>query len=168
MSMGVENGGSRMLTVMFFGTLGEEAHSALFDLRWMLVFIVALIVADFWFGVSDSLKNKKKFRFSRAGRRTCNKAMDYLMYLLAGALLGKAIFEPLGWADHTVTAAIGLGLGCVWEIDSIVGHVCALHGVTNRLSVKRLIVALLKKKDKDLGEVVEEALEEKDGSKGGA
>lgn len=36
-------------------TMGMEAMQALFDLRWMLVLIVVLIVADFWFGVSDSL-----------------------------------------------------------------------------------------------------------------
>lgn len=141
-------------------TMGGEALSALFDLRWMLVFIVALILADFWFGVSESLKKNEHFRFSRAGRRTCNKAVDYLTYLLVGALLGLAIFEPLGWANHTTTAAVGLGFGCVWEIDSIIGHACALHGVKNRFSVKRLIISLIKRKDRELGEAVEDAMDE--------
>ena len=60
------------------GTMSTEALTALFDLRWMLVLIVVLIVADFWFGVSESLKKREHFRFSRAGRRTCNKAVDYV------------------------------------------------------------------------------------------
>ena len=38
------------------GTMSTEALTALFDLRWMLVLIVVLIVADFWFGVSESIK----------------------------------------------------------------------------------------------------------------
>lgn len=139
------------------GTMGGEALSALFDLRWMLVLIVVLILADFWFGVSESLNKREHFRFSRAGRRTCNKAVDYITYLILGSVLGLAIFEPLGWATHTTTAAIGLGFGCVWEIDSIVGHVCGLHGIKTRFSVKRFIIALLKKKDDDVGEAVEEA-----------
>lgn len=139
------------------GTMGGEALGALYDLRWMLVLIVVLILADFWFGVSESLRKREHFRFSRAGRRTCNKAVDYLTYLILGSVLGLAIFEPLGWATHTTTAAVGLGFGCVWEIDSIVGHVCALHGITNRFSVKRFIIALLKRKDDDVGEAVEEA-----------
>lgn len=134
--------------------------SALYDLRWMLVFIVVLILADFWFGVSESLKKNEHFRFSRAGRRTCNKGVDYLTYLLVGALLGMAIFEPLGWATHTTTAAIGLGFGCVWEIDSIIGHACALHGVKNKFSVKRFIILLIKKKDREVGDALDEALQE--------
>lgn len=140
-------------------TMGGEALTALYDLRWMLVLIVILILADFWFGVSESLKKNEHFRFSRAGRRTCNKAVDYLTYLLVGALLGLAIFEPLGWTNHTTTAAVGLGFGCIWEIDSIVGHVCALHGIKNKFSVKRFIIALIKRKDKELGEAVEDAME---------
>lgn len=148
--------------VVVVGTMGSEALTALYDLRWMLVLIVVLIVADFWFGVSDSLHNKEHFRFSRAGRRTCNKAVDYVTYLILGSVIGLAIFEPLGWATHTTTAAVGLGFGCVWEVDSIVGHVCELHGVKNRFSIKRLIIAMIKNKDADMGEAVEEAWGEND------
>lgn len=126
--------------------MGSEALTVLYDLRWMLVLIVVLVVADFWFGVSESLKKNKEFRFSRAGRRTCNKVIDYLTYLLIGAVLGLALFEPLELCDHTVSAAIGLGLGCLWEIDSIIGHVCALHGMSNPFSVKKILIAILKKK----------------------
>lgn len=153
-SMAASSGKAAVIT-----TMGGEALTALYDLRWMLVLIVILILADFWFGVSESIKKHEHFRFSRAGRRTCNKAVDYLTYLLVGALLGLAIFEPLGWTNHTTTAAVGLGFGCIWEIDSIVGHVCALHGIKNKFSVKRFIIALIKRKDKELGEAVEDAME---------
>lgn len=129
-----------------WGVMGSEALTVLYDLRWMLVLIVVLVVADFWFGVSESLKKNKEFRFSRAGRRTCNKVIDYFTYLLIGAVLGLALFEPLELCDHTVSAAIGLGLGCLWEIDSIIGHVCALHGMSNPFSVKKILIAILKKK----------------------
>ena len=153
-SMAASSGKAAVIT-----TMGGEALTALYDLRWMLVFIVVLILAAFWFGVSESIKKHEHFRFSRAGRRTCNKAVDYLTYLLVGALLGLAIFEPLGWTNHTTTAAVGLGFGCIWEVDSIVGHVCALHGIKNKFSVKRFIIALIKRKDKELGEAVEDAME---------
>lgn len=143
------------------GIMGNEALTALFDLRWMLVLIVVLILADFWFGVSDSLRKHEHFRFSRAGRRTCNKAVDYITYLILGSVLGLAIFEPLGWATHVTTAAIGLGFGCIWEIDSIVGHVCSLHDIENHFSIKRFIISLLKKKNEDVGKAVEEAMNDK-------
>ena len=147
------------------GAMGAEAMGALYDLRWMLVLIVVLIVADFWFGVSESLHKHEHFRFSRAGRRTCNKAVDYVTYLMLGSVIGLAIFEPLGWANHVTTAAVGLGFGCLWEVDSIVGHLCELHGVKNKFSVKRLLIALIKKKDEDVGEAVEEAFEEMENEK---
>jgi len=140
-----------------------EALRALYDLRWMLALVLALILADFWFGVSDSLKNNEHFRFSRAGRRTCNKAVDYLSYLLLGSLLGLGIFEPLNWATHTQTAAVGLGLGMIWEIDSIVGHVCSIHGLKCSFSVKRFIIALIKRKAPDVGNAIEETIEEGEG-----
>ena len=143
-----------------WGTMGMECITAIYDLRWMIVLIVVLIVADFWFGLSESLFNHEEFRFSRAGRRTCNKLVDYLTYLLLGAVIGLAIFEPLNITTHTVTAAIGLGFGCLWEVDSIVGHICALHGVKSKFSVKRLIISLLKRKNKEVGEAIEEALKD--------
>ena len=142
------------------GTMSAEALTALFDLRWMLVLIVVLIVADFWFGVSESLKNHEHFRFSRAGRRTCNKAVDYITYLILGSVLGLAIFEPLGWANHVTTAAIGLGFGCIWEVDSIVGHVCARHGIKDTFCAGRRVGALSRGKNADIGEAVEEAMDD--------
>ena len=141
-----------------WGTMGMECITAIYDLRWMIVLIVVLIVADFWFGLSESLFKHEEFRFSRAGRRTCNKLVDYLTYLLLGAVIGLAIFEPLNITTHTVTAAVGLGFGWLWEVDSIVGHICALHGVKSKFSIKRLIISLLKRKNKEVGEAIEEAL----------
>ena len=81
--------------------MGAEAINALYDLRWMILLAAVLILADFWWGVSESLKNNIDFRFSRAGRRTCNKCVDYLCYLLLGTLIGLAICEPLDIATHT-------------------------------------------------------------------
>lgn len=140
---------------------GAEAYTALFDLRWMLALMLALILADFWLGIADSLKRhgSASFRFSRAGRRTCGKVAEYLTYLLIGSLLGLAIFEPLGWASHVATAAVGAGFGCLWEIDSIIGHVCSLHGVEARFSVKRFLLQLMKRRMGDVGEAIEQGLE---------
>ena len=151
---------SNTSNMILFAAFAHEATSALYDLRWMVVFVSVLIIADFWFGISDALHRRKEFRFSRAGRRTCNKFIDYLAYLLVGCTIGLAITEPLGLIDHTTTAAIGLGLGCLWELDSIVGHVCAIHGVENKFSVKKFLISLLARKFKDVGEAVEDAMEE--------
>lgn len=148
---------------ILWGTLGGEMTGVLYNLRWMIILAVALILCDLWWGISASRYRGERIRLSRAGRRTFNKLVDYLTYLLLGALFGLAIFEPLGLAGHTATAALGMGLGCLFEVDSIVGHVCELHGVTKRFSLHRFVLSLLKARRRDIGEAVEDALEDTGG-----
>ena len=62
-------------------------------------------------------------------------------------------------ATTTWCAAVCLGLGCLWEIDSIFDHVCTLHGIKKRWSVKRLLITLLKVKNPEAGAAVKEALD---------
>lgn len=152
--------------VFLWGAMFTEAMSVIYDLRWMIVLIIVLIISDLWFGLQESIHKKVKIRFSRAGRRTCNKSVDYMTYLILGSVIGLAILEPLNIADHTVSAAIGLGLGCMWEIESIIGHVCVLHGIKNKFSIRALVLTLIKKKNKDLGESLEEQLNNQDPENG--
>lgn len=133
-----------------------EAVGVFYDLRWLVALILVLVVADFWFGLKASLRRGEDFRFSRAGRRTCNKFCDYIVYLIAGALFGLGIFEPLGLCTHTTSAALCMALGCVWEVDSIAEHVCELHGISTRFSVKRLIIAFIKAKSPAAAKAIEE------------
>ncbi len=139
----ITDAGGRTLVLSAFA---GELLTVFYDMRWMIVAVLILVVADFWFGIRASLQRGAEFRFSRAGRRTCAKFIDYVNYLILGSVLGMAIFEPLSLAGHTEVAAAALALGCVWEVDSIVGHVCEIHGVKKRLSVKRLLIRLLKKR----------------------
>ena len=77
---------------------------------------------------------------------------------------GKANHQrimALDMATHTVTAAVALGLGCLFELNSIIGHVAAIHGSKWRFSLKRFVVSLVRKKNEDLGDAVEDALDEK-------
>lgn len=150
---------------------GAECLQAVNDLRWMIIFAVLLIFTDFWWGcrelamlhnqaVSRVEKERTKFHFSQAGRRTLNKAVDYLTYLLVGCVAGLAITEPMGIATHTVTAAVGLGFGCLFELSSIVGHIAAVKGINIRLNLKRLLVAIIKHKSEELAEVIDEGIED--------
>lgn len=141
---------NKCIFLFIASAMGAEAVGAIYDLRWMLVFIVWLIGADFWFAMSASRKSGKPFSKARAGRRACNKFVDYIAYLMSGAILGLAIFEPLGIAGHTATAAAGLALGCVWEVESIVAHVCQLHGIRRRVSVWQMVIAVLRSKFKGI------------------
>lgn len=137
----------------------------------MIVFAVLLIGTDFWWGVRElamhhqqaatrAEKTKTKFHFSQAGRRTLNKMVDYLTYLLIGCVAGLAITEPMGIADHTTTSAVGLGFGCLFELSSIVGHIAAVKGINIKLNLKALIVAIIRKKNEDIAEILDEGIEE--------
>lgn len=158
---------SQGFTWAFFAS---EALQAIFDLRWMIAFMVILIATDFWWGWRENKKHrdeaegeekkKYKFRFSTAGRRTLNKLVDYTTYLLVGCVAGFAITEPLGICTHTTTAALGIGFGCLFEISSIVGHIAVVKGMNVKLNLKGLIVAIFKRKSEALGEILDEGIEE--------
>ena len=162
------NVGAQGLT---FAAFGAECLQVFFDLRWMLLFAAILIGTDFWWGVRElsmkhsnavtrGEKERTKFHFSQAGRRTLNKAVDYMTYLLVGCVSGLAITEPMGIATHTTTAAIGLGFGCLFELSSIVGHISAVKGVNIKLNFKKLIIAIIKHKSEEVADILDEGIEE--------
>lgn len=140
-----------------------EIKNVVFELRWMLAFIVVMIVADFVLGIIDSvLKKKEDFRFSRAGRRTMCKFIEYNSYLVLGFMLGIAILQPVGICSYTISSMCGLGLAIVFEFDSIMEHICTIHGIKNRVSIKRLLVGYIKKKYATAGEIIEEVTKEEE------
>ena len=95
--------------MVLWGSIGSELVAVVYDLRYMVLFSIVLILADLWWGRSAARKRyfeakeignatlMDKFRWhkSRAVRRTCNKIVDYMTYLVVGALFGLAIFEPM-------------------------------------------------------------------------
>ena len=177
--MGNTNVGVQGVTWAVFGA---EALGALFDLRWMLALALALVLTDLWWGTAESKKrfgNAKakndrrgmkdhEWHVSRAGRRTFCKIVDYLTYLLIGCVVGLAVFEPLEWSNHVVTSAVGLGLGCLCEVASIVTHVLYVK-YDVEVDVKdgwkfvgTFLLNLLKKKKEDVGEALEETIHSQD------
>lgn len=156
---------------IMWAVFASEALNALYDLHWMLVLMVTLILTDLWWGWSENRmhykaaktkreREKYRFHFSAAGRRTLNKLVDYMTYLLVGCVTGLAVTEPLGICGHTATAAIGIGLGCLFELSSIAGHVCVVKGFDVRLNLKALLVAIVKRKSEAMGEILDEGITE--------
>ena len=140
-------------------TMLSEAVTVVYDIRWLVVLVAVLVVADFWFGISDSRKRKEKVRFSFACRRTANKLVDYVTYLIVGVLIGMGILEPLGVCSHIISASIALIIPAICEVSSIFGHFCSVHDMKLKFDWKKFAVVLIKKKSEDVGEAVEEAIE---------
>lgn len=165
---------------VIWGSIGTELIGVAYDLRFMVICSFVLILADLWWGYSackkmyqhaceinnETLKEKFTWRKSRAVRRTMNKTVDYLTYLVGGAFIGLAITEPMDACSHVWTAAIGLGVGCACEIASIIGHIAYVKfGV--EISVAdawrvfvRFLGRLIKIKSAEIGEAVEEIANE--------
>ena len=71
-------------------------------LKWFLLLGLMLILAD--------------FRISRAGRRSINKMVDYLCWILLAGAIGKAFGGPF---DIPVLPAVILLVVCGLEINSV-------------------------------------------------
>ena len=147
--------------VIAANTFYAEILQAFFDLRWVILFIIVLVFTDFWSGLTASVKVKgEDFRISRALRRTIVKFLEYINFIIFGLVLAKGTLEPFGIGNDLTGGAIGGVFALLIEADSIYGHICDIHGFTNRFSIKRFIVAYIKRKNEDVGEAVEETLEE--------
>lgn len=168
----VGNTGTRgTALVLFYG----ELLTAMVELRWMVLSLVIMVIADFRFGWGESSKryaealaisNKTlaaqyRWRTSRAIRRSINKFVDYLIWLAVGVVIGYATLEPFG-IPHTYggAAAMAIAWGC--ELKSILSHFLYLRGIiANEKSIgaflKRFAIAFLKRKNEDVGEAIEEA-----------
>lgn len=137
-----------------------ECTQIIYDLRWMILLAIILILSDLWFGISASRVQDIVIRKSRAGRRTLNKLVDYICYILLGAVLGKAIGEPYGMNPIVVSITVMVICYC-FEVDSIYGHICEIHGIKKRYSIWRILFKLLTLKFKDVGEAFKDMSEQK-------
>ena len=162
-SLSTSQGNPLLITsgALLAGTFYEELQQVLFDLRWLVAFIVILVFTDFWTGLTASVRvRKENFRISRALRRTITKFLEYINFIIFGLLLAKAILEPFGIGTDITGGAIGASAALLIEFDSIYGHICDIHCIKSRFSIKRMFVAYIKRKNEDVGEAVEEGMKE--------
>lgn len=116
----------------------KELLDIMYDLRWWLILAFVLIIADLWFGIRGAKLRGEKIRKSTAGRRTMNKFVDYMLYILVGTSIGMAIGQPYGFNPMIVSCTI-LALCYAFEVDSIYGHICEIHNVNKRLNIWKAI-----------------------------
>lgn len=151
-------------------TFAGECIQVVTDLRWLIILAGVLIAGDFWWGwreskmhreeaKTDAEREKYEWHNSRAVRRTLNKIVDYTSYLLVGVVFGLALTEPWDICDHTTTAMVGMLFGCACEVSSIFGHVAYCQGVRVKIDIKRMGVAIIRRKSEALAEILDEGIE---------
>ena len=101
-------------------------------LKWFFLLGLILIIVDLRFGVLAALKRGEKIRVSRAIRRTANKMIDYLSWILVAGAMGKAFGMPF---DVPILPAIVLLViyGC--EVNSCYGNYFESRGKKVRVNV---------------------------------
>ena len=94
-------------------------------LRWFAVLGLVLIVADLRFGISAARYRGEKVRFSRAGRRSMNKMVDYACWIFLSAAIDKAIVPHF---DMPTLPALVLVFIYGFEIESCIRNYCESRG----------------------------------------
>lgn len=171
------NTGTKAASFVLFG---NEIVSIVYDARWFLLAILLSVFADFWLGRGESKKrylkakehndkyimSQYRWRTSRAWRRSLNKLSDYLMWVLWGSVIGYAILTHLG-IDYIWGGFIATITAILCEASSLFSHFLYLHGVkiekkTAKGFIKAFVIALAKRKNKDIGEALEAGFYETD------
>lgn len=101
-------------------------------LRWFMLLALILIIADLRFGISAAKKRGEQIRFSRAGRRTINKIVDYLCWILLAGAIGKAFGIPF---DLPILPASVLLVIYGFEINSCYGNYFEAHGKKIKINI---------------------------------
>ena len=104
-------------------------------LKWFFLLGLILIVVDLRFGILAARTRGEKIRTSRAVRRTLNKIIDYLCWILVAGAMGKAFGMPF---DVPILPAIVLLViyGC--EINSCYGNYFEAHGKKVKINIFKL------------------------------
>lgn len=100
--------------------------------KWFLLAALCLIIADAKFGVEASRNRGEKIRKSRAIRRTINKMIDYICWILVANSVGAAFGTPFG---IPIIPAIVLFViyGC--EINSCFNNYFEARGSKFRINI---------------------------------
>lgn len=119
-----------------------EWYGFIWDLRWMIVFGIFLVIGDLWFGISESKYKKRKIVWSDARSKTLIKGVDYLCYITIGIALGKAIAQPYG-LDPLIVATTMLLTCYMFELNSIYKHICTLHDVNPKYDLWDFLLMII-------------------------
>ena len=119
-----------------------EWYGFIWDLRWMIVFGIFLVIGDLWFGISESKYKKRKIVWSNARNKTLIKGVDYLCYITIGIALGKAIAQPYG-LDPLIVATTMLLTCYMFELNSIYKHICTIHDVNPKYDLWDFLLMII-------------------------
>ncbi len=108
------------------------ATDFIYPMRWFLIAAFALTLADLKFGIDASRHRGEPIRKSRAVRRTFNKIIDYLCWILVATSFGEAFGTPFGIPILPALVLLVV-YGC--EINSCFNNYFESHGSRFRIDI---------------------------------
>ena len=111
---------------------------AIEPVKWFLLAALCLILVDAKFGVEAAKKRGERIRKSRAIRRTINKMIDYICWIIVAHSVGAAFGTPFG---IPIIPAIVLFViyGC--EINSCFNNYFEARGSKFRINIFKWVKA---------------------------
>ena len=101
-------------------------------IRWFLLAALALVLADLKFGIDAARHRGEVIRKSRAVRRSINKVIDYICWILVATSFGQAFGTPFG---IPVLPAVVLLVVYGCEINSCFNNYFEAHGSRMRINI---------------------------------
>lgn len=101
-------------------------------IRWFLLAALALVLADLKFGIDAARHRGEVIRKSRAVRRSINKVIDYLCWILVATSFGQAFGTPFG---IPVLPAVVLLVVYGCEINSCFNNYFEAHDSRMRINI---------------------------------
>ncbi|WP_286008377.1 phage holin family protein [Barnesiella viscericola] len=101
-------------------------------IRWFLLAALALVLADLKFGIDAARHRGEVIRKSRAVRRSINKVIDYICWILVATSFGQAFGTPFG---IPVLPAVVLLVVYGCEINSCFNNYFEAHGSRLRINI---------------------------------
>lgn len=101
-------------------------------IRWFLLAALALVLADLKFGIDAARYRGEVIRKSRAVRRSINKVIDYICWILVATSFGQAFGTPFG---IPVLPAVVLLVVYGCEINSCFNNYFEAHGSRMRINI---------------------------------
>lgn len=105
-------------------------------LRWILLLALLIVFVDLRFGIRAARKRGEIIRTSRAIRRTFNKIVDYICWILLAGVIGEAFGEPFGVPLLPLIVLLVV-FGC--EINSCFSNYFESRGQTFKFNIFKFL-----------------------------
>jgi len=100
-----------------------------YPLRWFMLLAAVLILFDLRWGIGAAKKRGEIIRFSKAGRRSINKAVDYFCWITIAGLITNLFETDINIYGIPVGQGLLLLFIFLFEINSCYSNYCEMRDI---------------------------------------